>query len=58
MSRSEFFTRAAQNYLERLDEASVTEKINAALELDLGDDSAAAVVAAGRRRLAVGDDEW
>ena len=58
MSRSEFFTRAAQNYLERLDEASVTEKINAALELDLGDESAAAAVAAGRRRLAVGDDEW
>ncbi|MHB2023352.1 MAG: ribbon-helix-helix protein, CopG family [Mycobacteriales bacterium] len=58
MSRSEFFTRAAQSYLDRLDAASLTDKINAALELGLDDDSAQAATASGRRRLAVGDDEW
>lgn len=54
MSRSEFFTRAAQRYLEQLDEESLTGRIDAALDAVSADDSAA--VAAGRRRLA--DSTW
>jgi metal-responsive CopG/Arc/MetJ family transcriptional regulator len=58
MSRSEFFARAAQNYLEQLDAASLTGRIDAAVELLGADESTGAVVAAGRRRLARADDEW
>ena len=59
MSRSEFFTRAAQRYLDELDAESVTRQIDAALErLGSVDDSAAAAVAAGHRRLADVIDEW
>ncbi len=58
MSRSEFFTRAAQCYLERLDAESLTGRIDAASEWIRDDDSAAAAVAAGRRRLAAPDDQW
>lgn len=58
MSRSEFFTRAARRYLEHLDADSLTVQIDAAVSL-LGDDgSGEAAVAAGRRRLAHGDDAW
>lgn len=59
VTRSEFYTRAARYYLEHLEQESLTNEINAALEL-IGDDddSAAAAVAAGRRVLAVADDEW
>jgi metal-responsive CopG/Arc/MetJ family transcriptional regulator len=53
MSRSEFFTRAAQRYLEQLDQESLTGRIDAALDAVCGDDSA---VAAGRRRLS--DTTW
>lgn len=56
MSRSEFFTRAAQRYLEQLDQESLTGRIDAALDAVCGDDSAAAAVAAGRRRLS--DTTW
>ena len=59
MSRSEFFTRAAQRYLDELDAESVTRQIDAAMErLGTVDDSAAAAVAAGHRRLADAIDEW
>jgi metal-responsive CopG/Arc/MetJ family transcriptional regulator len=51
MSRSEFFTRAAQQYLERLDAASVTEQIDRALAVAGDDDSSSAAVMAGRNRL-------
>lgn len=57
MSRSEFFTRAAQEYLERLDAASVTEQIDGALAVAGDDDSSSAAAAAGRRRLSR-DNEW
>ena len=59
MSRSEFFSRAAQRYLDHLDSSSVTDDINAAIErLTEPDDSAADAVLAGHRTLADTDDEW
>jgi metal-responsive CopG/Arc/MetJ family transcriptional regulator len=58
MSRSEFFTKAAQRYIEQLDAESVTGQIDAALDLAGQDESNDAAVAAGRRRLALGDDAW
>lgn len=51
MSRSEFFTRAAQRYLDSLDAQSLTAQVNAALTAAPDDESTAAAVAAGRRRL-------
>ena len=59
MSRSEFFARAADRYLDELDAESVTGQIDAVLDqLETPDDSAAQAVAAGRRVLAGVDDEW
>lgn len=63
MSRSEFFTRAAQRYLDELDSQSLTGQIDDALD-HLGDrpgDSdggQAAAVAVGHRVLDALDDEW
>lgn len=57
MSRSEFFTRAAQRYLDQLDAASVTRQIDWALAQAGDDDSSIAAVLAGRRRLAR-ENEW
>ncbi|HEX3732064.1 MAG TPA: ribbon-helix-helix protein, CopG family [Mycobacteriales bacterium] len=57
VSRSEFYSRAARHYLQYLDRQSLTDEINAALEL-VTDDSAAVAAAAGRRRLSLADDEW
>jgi hypothetical protein len=58
MSRSEFYTRAAQQYLEQLDAESLAARIDAALDLAGSDDSAELAAEAGRRRLAHGEDEW
>jgi metal-responsive CopG/Arc/MetJ family transcriptional regulator len=58
MSRSEFFVCAAQHYLDQLDAESLTDRINAALELAGDDDTSRAAVDAGRRRLAADEDEW
>jgi metal-responsive CopG/Arc/MetJ family transcriptional regulator len=57
MSRSEFFTRAAQRYLRQLDDESLTADIDGALRLAETDDSGAAAAAAGRRVLAA-EDDW
>jgi metal-responsive CopG/Arc/MetJ family transcriptional regulator len=57
MTRSEFFTKAAQRYLDQLDEESLTAGVDAAVALVGEDDSARAAVAAGRRRLAI-EDSW
>lgn len=58
MSRSEFFARAAESYLEVLDAASATKNIDEALaDLDK-DDSTIAAVEAGLRVLAEGPDAW
>jgi metal-responsive CopG/Arc/MetJ family transcriptional regulator len=56
MSRSEFFSRAAERYLRELDRASTTEQINSVLASMTPDDHDEVVVAAGRRRLA--ETEW
>jgi predicted DNA-binding protein len=59
MSRSEFFARAAARYLDELDDASVTERIDAALaSAGAVDSSSVDAVAAGRRLLAGDTDEW
>jgi len=59
MSRSEFFTRAAQHYLQELDARSLITRIDAAIALVGVDESSAAAVIAGRRRLLAADDnEW
>lgn len=59
MSRSEFFTRAVQRYLDDLDAQSLTGQIDSALErLNGADEAEAAAVAAGHRVLHAVDDEW
>jgi hypothetical protein len=59
MSRSEFFSRAADRYLDELDSDSVTQQIDKAVA-DVGhsDDSSKDAVAVGRRLLANGIDDW
>jgi metal-responsive CopG/Arc/MetJ family transcriptional regulator len=57
ISRSEFFARAARNYLDQLAVRSLTGQINEALQ-DASDDSNAAAAATGRRHLAARDDDW
>lgn len=63
MSRSEFFTRAAQRYLDELDSQSLTGQIDDALD-HLGDrrgdsdEGQAAAVSVGHRVLDAVDDEW
>lgn len=59
MSRSEFFARAAQRYLDELDARSLTGQINDALaHLDDADEAQAAAVAIGHRVLDAVDGEW
>jgi metal-responsive CopG/Arc/MetJ family transcriptional regulator len=58
MSRSEFFARAAVNYMDELDARSLTARMDAALDVISGtDDSNEVAVDAGRRVLA-DSDEW
>jgi metal-responsive CopG/Arc/MetJ family transcriptional regulator len=56
ISRSEFFTRAARRYLDELASRSLTQQVNEALDAAGGDESAAVAAAAGRLRLAAGED--
>jgi metal-responsive CopG/Arc/MetJ family transcriptional regulator len=59
MSRSEFFARAAQHYLDELDAQSLTRQIDSALERHQGTDEAeAAAVTIGHRVLDAVDDKW
>jgi predicted DNA-binding protein len=60
MSRSEFFARAAERYLDELDAQSLTGQIDDALERMGGasDESVSAAVAHGRTVLSEVDDEW
>lgn len=59
MSRSEFFARAAERYLEELDAESLTCQINSALERIGGsDESTDAAVTAGRGVLESAEDDW
>jgi metal-responsive CopG/Arc/MetJ family transcriptional regulator len=57
ISRSEFFTRAARQYLRQFADASLTRQIDAAIEVAGDDDSGRAAAAAGHAFLAA-DDEW
>lgn len=60
MSRSEFFARAAERYLDELDAQSLTGQIDDALQQMGGgsDESVSAAVALGRTVLAGVDEEW
>lgn len=59
LSRSEFFARAAENYLDELDTHSVTRQIDAVLEgCGAVDDSNAVAVEAAHGFLRESDDEW
>ena len=59
MSRSEFFARAAQRYLDELDAESLTTQIDSALEvLDAPDETQEAAVDVGRRVVSAVDDDW
>lgn len=56
MSRSEFFSKAADHYLAALDAASLTTRLDAALDTATDDETEAAAVRAGRRTLLA--NEW
>ena len=58
ISRSEFFARAARQYLDKLADASLTQQIDAAIDAAGADDSGHMAAAAGRAFLADTDDEW
>jgi hypothetical protein len=59
MSRSEFFTRAAERYLDDLDSRSLTDQIDAALDqLQAPDETTADAVAVGRRVLESAAHQW
>jgi len=58
ISRSEFFARAARQYLDQLADASLTQQIDAAVDAAGADDSGHAAAAAGRAFLVAIDDEW
>ena len=58
MSRSEFFARAADSYLDLLDATSVTKQVDAALAGIGDDDSNGWAVEVGHGVLAQGTDAW
>jgi Ribbon-helix-helix protein, copG family. len=59
MSRSEFFARAANRYLDELDAGSVTRQIDDAVgRIGQAEESSEVAVEAGRRLLGDGLDEW
>ncbi len=59
MSRSEFFARAAQRYLEDLDAEPLSDQIDSALaSLGGTDDARQDAVAVGRRVLGAADHDW
>ena len=56
ISRSEFFARAAEVYLDELAGHSLTRQIDEALETAGSDESGPVAVSAGRRQLA--EEDW
>ena len=63
VSRSEFFTRAAQRYLDELDNQSLTNQIDDAItglgaQAGDGDETVTMAVAVGQQLLAAVDDQW
>lgn len=58
VSRSGFFSQAAERYVEELESRSLTHQIDEALKLLNCDDSGAVAAAAGRALLSDGDEGW
>jgi hypothetical protein len=59
ITRSQFYTQAAQQYLKQLDAESLTRQIDAAIDMIGPDESNDLASAAGRRVLAEADeDDW
>lgn len=58
ITRSEFFSRAAQRYSAELEAESVTERINAALAAAGADDSNDVAALHGLQTLQDTDDDW
>jgi len=58
ISRSEFFARAARQYLDQLADDSLTQQIDGAIDAAGTDESGQAADAAGRALLAATADEW
>lgn len=59
MSRSEFFARAAEHYLDKLDTESLIRQMNDALDsIERADSSTSDAVSAGHRTLQAMDDDW
>lgn len=59
ITRSQFYTQAAQRYLEQLDADSLTGQIDAAIEMIGPEESNDLASAAGRRVLGQADeDDW
>jgi len=58
VSRSEFFTTAARHYLEELETESITQHIDAVVDVVGIDDSTVMAVTASRRQLLAADEEW
>lgn len=56
MSRSELFAKAAESYLDALDRAGLTARIDEVVDRTGSDEAVTSAVAAGRRRLA--RSEW
>jgi metal-responsive CopG/Arc/MetJ family transcriptional regulator len=57
LNRSEFFSIAAQHYLDELDRLSLTAQIDEALTIITTDSESAAATRAGRARLAA-ESDW
>lgn len=59
ITRSQFYSRAAQRYLDELDAESLARRIDEAIDMIGADRSGTLASAAGRRRLErAGEDDW
>jgi hypothetical protein len=59
ITRSQFYTRAAQRYLEELEAESLTRQIDEAVDMIGADESSTLATAAARRTLAqAGGEDW
>jgi metal-responsive CopG/Arc/MetJ family transcriptional regulator len=59
ITRSQFYTQAAQRYLDQLDAESLTKQIDEAIDMIGTDESSTLATTAAHRTLEQsGDDEW
>jgi metal-responsive CopG/Arc/MetJ family transcriptional regulator len=58
ITRSQFYTQAAQRYLEQLDAESLTRQIDAAIEMIGAEESNRLASAAGRHVLEQADEDY